>query len=292
MPTVIKNINNFLSGIEKLIIDYTIPDKNILLFRQCVYILLLAKILFIWPELNMLYRHGIDIGLASPMPHKFMYLPLLHNFYNIYWLVASVIVAIAIFSKRSRFLNIVVAVISINYLEVITGTSDGGDKLHNFVIFMLIFIRDGALKNSLQQMINNAAVFIIQMHFCFLYFLNAYGKVIHKFWRDGSFFNDVWHLSYFANPNFVPYYFFNSTVQIITAWSVILFEFLFPTLIWFKPFKKPLIFIGIFFHFGISIFLSIPDFGAIMIIVYILFYDFKKVENLKYFKFKSYRFRY
>lgn len=270
-----KSIDIFLTILEKQISNYAIQDKNIILFRQCAYALLLLKMLLIWPELSIFYRHGVKIGFASLMPHKLFFLPFFHSCYNIYWLVACIVVGISIFAKGNRLLSAAVVVISLNYLELTFRAYDTGDKLHNFLILMLLFIHERAKKDSLRQMVNNAAVLIIQLHFCLMYFVNAYGKVIHPFWRDGSLLDSVWHLSYYTNSDFVPYWFFNPTLQIITAWSVIVFEFMFPVLIWFKPYKKPLIYAGILFHISISILLSIPDFCITMIIVYLLFYDFK-----------------
>lgn len=279
MQTVNKSINNFFKIFEKQILSYSVQDKNIILFRQCVYSLLLLKILLIWPELPMFYRHRVNMGTGSLAPHKLMLLPLFQEYYNIYWALAALVVGFAIFSKGNRIVSVAVLIISLSYLQIIVGAYDTGDKLHNFLILMLLFIRENAVKHSLRQMITNAAVLIIKLHFCLLYFVNAAGKIIHPFWRNGSLFNDIWHLSYFANPNFVPVWFFNPTLQFITAWSVIIFEFMFPVMIWFKPYKNSLIFIGLLFHVGISMLLSIPDFGITMMLVYILFYDFKTAKK-------------
>ena len=274
-----KSSRNFFTFLEKQIENHIVQDTNIIWFRRCAYLLLLLKMVFIWPELSMFYRHALNTTAGSLMPYKLMFLPFFKNYYNIYWLVASVIVAMATFGKGNRWLSVAVYIISMNYILLADQSANGGDSLHNFLIFMLIFIREGAIKNSARQLMNNAAIIIIQVHFCILYFVNAYGKIIHPLWRDGSYFKNLWHLFYYANPNLIPDWFFNPNLNLVTAWSVLLFEFAFPVLIWFKPYKKPLIYIGLLFHLGIAVFLSLPDFGVTMAIVYILFYDFKQIDK-------------
>jgi len=269
-----KVLHKYIIGIESCIENQIVPDKNIMWFRRCTYLLLLLKIFFIWPELPMFYRHAVNIGLGSLMPYRLIFLPLFYNYYNIYWFFASAIVIIAlVLNKGNRLLSVAIFIISINYILLVDQSSNGGDNLHNFLIFMLIFIKEGATKRSVRQMVNNTTILIIQMHFCILYFLNAFGKIIRPFWRDGSYFKNLWHLLYYANPNLTPNWFFNPGLNVFTGWAVILFEFIFPIFIWYKPYKKLLIYIGLFFHLGIALFLSLPDFGFTMIIVYILFWD-------------------
>ena len=270
-----KSLYKFIITIERYIESQVIPDKNIIWFRCSAYLLLLIKMLFIWPELSMFYRHAVQINLGSLMPHRLLFLPIFHEYYNIYWLIASAIVIWALLCRNNILLSIAVFIISNNYILLADKASNGGDALHNFLIFMLIFVQENNVKFSLRQIINNAAIIIIKVHFCLLYIVNAYGKVIHLFWRDGSYFKNLWHLMYYANPNLIPHWFFNPILNVVTAWAVILFEFIFPVLIWFKPYKKTLIFTGLVFHLGISLFLSLPDFGLAMAIVYILFFDFK-----------------
>lgn len=274
-----KSIDTFLTYFEGQLQADLFDDKNIIWFRRSVYALLLLKMLSIWPEIDMFYRHAISVGKGSLLPYELMFLPAFYDYYNVYWLVVCAIVAYAIYHKGNSWLSMAVFIIGINYLSLEFKAINFGDKLLNFLMFMLIFVREGAVKHSIRQMVNNAVLLIIEVHFCLLYFLNAYGKVIRPFWRNGSFFKDIWSMSYYANVNLIPDWFFNPILQLLTAWSVIIFEFIFPVLIWFKPYRKPLIFIGVLFHLGIAILLSLPDFGISMMVVYVLFFDFKKANN-------------
>ena len=63
----------------------------------------------------------------------------------------------------------------------------------------------------------------------------------------------------------------NPGLNFILAWLVILFELLFPILVWWRRLRLVMIGIGIVFHIVIWIFLSLPDFGLIMIVAYSIF---------------------
>jgi hypothetical protein len=57
----------------------------------------------------------------------------------------------------------------------------------------------------------------------------------------------------------------------VIAWFTILFELNFAILIWIKEFRGFVLLIGVVFHLAIAIFLSLPDFGLIMLIAYLPF---------------------
>lgn len=271
-----KIADKFLTGFEKLIEGHIFHDKNIVWFRRCVYLLLLLKLLFIWPALPLFYRHVVSQGIISFWPQKWMFLPLFQNYYQWYWLAACITVFFAVVSRGRWLLSLAVFIVSLNYLILANMATNNGDKLLNAFILALIFVNEGAKKNSARQMMNNAVLLILQVHFSLLYFLNAYGKIIQPFWRNGSSMGDVWKMPYYANADFIPSWFLNPVANLLISWSVILFELLFSILIWYKPLKKPLLITGVLFHIGIALFLSLPDFGLTMIIAYILFFDFKK----------------
>jgi len=201
-----------------------------------------------------------------------MFLPQLNRYHLIFWFLECSLVAFALFYKASRWLSLCIFIIGLNYTFLIDRSVNSGENLMNFLLFMLIIVREGAAANSLRQMINNAALLLIKIHICLLYLLNALGKIMVSAWRDGSFFNELWQLNYYANSKLIPQWFFNPTVNLIMAWTVISFEFIFPCLIWYKTLNKPIVIAGVLLHLGIAILLSMPDFGLTMAAVYILFF--------------------
>ncbi|WP_343530509.1 HTTM domain-containing protein [Pedobacter sp.] len=275
---------SFLAKVELTLTNQKESTANLYWFRKAVYLLLLLKMLLIWPELKTFYHHVVDaqaitVGFSFS---KLMFLPIFRPFLDIWWFLACVIVAIAILLKPKRWLSITVFVISLNYLSLSYSAINGGDKFLNFFVFSLIFVNENAAKDQIGWLLNNATMLLLKINICGVYFLNGYGKILKNSWWDGSFMKQVWQLEYYVNLHLVPQWFSNSTVCFITSWLVMLFELSFPFLIWYSTFRKWLVPIGVIFHIFIATFLSLPDFGLTMMAAYLLFVDkIGKVWSLK-----------
>ncbi len=277
-------IQNFLTSIESVLMNQKDCNVNLYWFRKAVYLLLLLKMISVWPELKTFYHHVADaqgtvIGFSFS---KLIFLPVFRSFLQLWWGLACLLVAIAMVIPAKRWLSIFVFIISLNYLSLFYLATNSGDKLLNFFVFSLIFVNENAVKQQLSWMLNNAAVLLAKINICAVYFLNGYGKILKNSWWDGSFMQQVWQLEYYTNLHLVPQWFSNPTVCLITSWLVIIFELGFPFLIWNSAFRKWLVPIGLIFHIFIAAFLSLPDFGLTMAAAYLLFVDkMGKVWSLK-----------
>lgn len=252
------------------------PERNLVWFRRCVYAMLLLKMLFLWPVLSDFYDYEIGRSLNYMRPETLYLAPVFHNYYHIVWGLGCITVAAAVFLRKNLLLSVVVFIICLNCFTITEAADNNSDKLLRSFAFALIFLTEGTGEGTTKRLLNNAVVFLLKVYFCLFYFLNAYGKMIVPMWQDGSCMQDVWTLAYFVNDRMVPNWFFNPVVAFITAWSVMLFEMLFAFLIWFRPFKKWFLIAGVFFHLGIALFLSLPDFSLTVLIAYILFIEPKR----------------
>lgn len=264
-----------LANFQQWLENYSFSDKSLSLFRRCVYLLLFLKMVLLWPQLDVFYQHTLSRKLPDFIFSRLLFYPVFYNWYYMLWGLACSVVAFAIYHKSTRLLSVIVFVIGLNYLTLMYMADNLADSLLHFFIFSLIFIREGAEKGTPRQMLNNAMLLILQVQFCILYFLNAYGKMVIAGWRDGSFMQLVWRIPYYADVRFVPQWFLNPWVGVFTAWFVMLFEMAFAFLIWFKPVRKWLLLCGLLFHIGIAVFLSLPDFGLTMLVGYFLFTHYK-----------------
>jgi len=276
-------IQSFLTNIEAVLMNQKDSNANLYWFRKAVYLLLLLKMLLVWPELKTFYHHvaGAETAIGFSFS-KLMFLPVFRSFVQLWWGLVCVVVAAGIVFSAKRWLSILVFIISLNYLSLFYLATNSGDKLLNFFVFSLIFVNENAVKQQLSWMLNNAAVLLVKINICAVYFLNGYGKILKNSWWDGSFMQQVWQLEYYTNLHLVPQWFSNPTVCFITSWLVIIFELGFPFLIWNSAFRKWLVPIGLIFHIFIAAFLSLPDFGLTMAAAYLLFVDkMGKVWSLK-----------
>lgn len=277
-------IQSFLTNVEVVLMSQKDSNANLNWFRKAVYLLLLLKMLLVWPELKTFYQHvadgqGMALGFSFS---KLMFLPIFSSHVQLWWSLACMVVAASIVFSAKRWLSILVFIISLNYLSLFYLATNSGDKLLNFFVFSLIFVNENAVKQQLGWMLNNATALLVKINICAVYFLNGYGKILKSSWWDGSFMQQVWQLEYYTNLHLVPQWFSNSTMCLITSWLVIIFELAFPFLIWFGALRKWLVPIGLIFHIFIAAFLSLPDFGLTMMTAYLLFVDkLSKVWSLK-----------
>jgi len=277
-------IQKFLTDTEAVLTDQKDSTANLYWFRKAVYLLLLLKMLLIWPELKTFYHHVVDAQgiMAGFSFSKLMFLPTFRSLLNIWWLVACMVVAIAMVCTPNRWLSIIIFIISLNYISLLYLATNNGDKLLNFFVFTLIFVDENAIKTQVGWILNKATAFLLKINICGVYFLNGYGKILKPSWWDGSFMAQVWNLDYYINSHLVPQWFSNPTVCLVTSWLVIIFELGFPFLIWYRRFRRWLVPIGLIFHIFIAAFLSLPDFGLTMAAAYLLFVDkIGKVWSLK-----------
>lgn len=275
--------NRFLDTTQALVENYNFPNTSISVFRRLVYLLLAIKMFSFFTALDVFYHH-MALNKIIPLSVRILYIAPVSEHYHLFWLLMCLVVSLAIFFKPKFWLSCIVFIISLMYYRIISEGQNNGNTLLHFFVFILIFIREGAAKGSERQMLNNVALVALQMGFCILYFLNGVGKLALPFWRDGSFLTSVWQYTYYAQPNLIPNWFTYGIIPVIMSWGVMLFELLFPILVWFKPFRNWLFFMGIIFHLGIIFLLSIPDFGLIMIIGYLLFTNADIVKELRVYK--------
>ncbi|MFP9116003.1 hypothetical protein ACLI1A_18845 [Flavobacterium sp. RHBU_3] len=279
-----KWINSFLDGCQYFIEHYSFPDRSVALFRKSVYTILALKMLFLWPELDTFYRFLPVLKGRVPYSLKILYISPTSNYYSMFWLLMCAVVCAGIVVKRRTWLSVLIFAFCYMYFKFITVTTNDCDILLRYFTFVLIFIREGGDKGTVRQMVNNVLLIALQVSFCLLYFVNSQGKMILPFWQDGSFMSRVWEFPYYAQQWLIPTWFSNHWVALIMSWAVMLFEIGFALLIWFRPFKKWLFIIGILFHLGIALFLSLPDFGAIMIVSYFLFTQVDILKEIRQFR--------
>jgi len=137
-------------------------------------------------------------------------------------------------------------------------------------------------------------ILIGQMQIAFMYLISGWDKLISEEWRSGEAMFNLLHVDFYAVPwlrdtlgNA------DNSILIVVSWMVILFELLFPVLIWFNQTRTIILTTGILFHLFIALFLSLPDFGLTMIWCYVLFLKKEKLGIVKnwQFGFLSKRFR-
>jgi hypothetical protein len=189
------------------------------------------------------------------------------------FLIGSVVIfTVLLFCNRYYLLNALAFLISLNVSYLSESVSSGADNVLNLMLFLSIPISSTSLlkqRGSIPTTFHNFSVLLVQSHIALIYLMSGYNKLVSPLWRSGEAISFISTLDFFANPVLANYSY--KMLDGLIAWFVIGFELVFPFLIWFKKWRIPLLATGTIMHIGIFYFLSLPDFGLLMILCYAIF---------------------
>lgn len=132
-----------------------------------------------------------------------------------------------------------------------------------------------------KRLLNNWSILACRIQFLMVYFYSALYKWIDADWVNGDSIHFLSLLEQFT-PDWL-----SSMLQAVPWLTTILTYFmlayltLFPILIWNKKLKNVLLAIGIGFHLYTMFIMKLYDFGAIMIVGYVLFFSKEHVTKIE-----------
>jgi len=249
-------------------------EKTFVLFCKSLYVFLIVKIVFLWPVLHDMLAYS-PFQFSSAW-REVVYAPIRLAQWDLdAFLIAFLVVLLLGLKLRLNYFSSALICWLSFCLSRLTGTlANGSDSILN--LFLLIAIghsywpafKTPSLKSS-QIMMANFVLLLCRIQLALIYLLSGFNKLTSQAWQSGDAIYSIINLEYFSNPTLA--FSFNEPMCTVLAWGVILFELGFSVLIWFKPFRIPMLCMGVCFHIGIIFFLSLPDFGVVMMLTYLLF---------------------
>lgn len=119
---------------------------------------------------------------------------------------------------------------------------------------------------------------LIQIQLSVVYLWTFWHKLKGDSWIDGTAVYYATRLETMTNFT-IPYLMNSMTFLKFMTWSTLVLEFSLGILIWFKELRKPLILVGIAFHLGIELVMSIPFFELIMISLLMNFFTPEEMKT-------------
>lgn len=156
----------------------------------------------------------------------------------------------------------------------------GGEVIVNILLFYMIFMSKNKEKSPIQNMVNNTAYYALLIQVCILYFFSSFFKLYDQNWLDGMALQYVSEISFYSTGWFHDITHLSSIISKVATYSVLLYQGLFPIVVWIKPIKIPFLIFGIILHLGIAFGMGIFSFGVIMIITYLLFLDSSHITKM------------
>jgi hypothetical protein len=275
-----KAINNYIDAIT----GTTPYANNIRLFRKGMMIFLLCNTLLLLSYAKTLYGplsyflplHEYNNSLLTFLN------PLENPSMAAHWkfFVGAQLLSIAAcwFLPYKRFSTMLVYFFTMSLYYKTIPIQNAGFNLLVIVLFLLIFMDENAdaVKHPLLKIVNitvsNFAVWAARFQVIILYVVASYFKLFGATWLNGTAFYYVLFNDTYSHPWFKYLVISNSFFIHAITWTALIFQLLFPVLIWFKKTKPFILIAGILFHLMIIFIMGLTDFGIIMIIMYLLFY--------------------
>ncbi len=264
-------------------LNRSVSATGLAVFRILFGLVVLHEILFL-----LVFRHLI----FDTLPYLDRASPVLHYFLVI-WAGVATCLTLGYRTRWMSLWNYLFWVIFVVYTPMWQDFDGGFDQFMTGSSFLLIFLPAGrALSlDNLRQRLRHDPVFRpvetpppvvsilayqlpIAIALGLLYFDSGLHKLSSEFWRNGL---GAWL------PATMPYYMsaLDMSPLLDTRWleqtigySIILFQWVFLFLFWFRPFRVPLLLLGATFHGGIILSLNIYPFGFGMLVHYALLVPF------------------
>ncbi|MBA3663822.1 MAG: hypothetical protein H0W61_06395 [Bacteroidetes bacterium] len=253
------------------------------LFKKLLYIFLIIKSAYWLFSYDLLFgpHSVITVNESQIEPFKaaafFLYAPANHHL-CLWALIAVIVLSIfGLFFKKLYFINdLVLWFLILNLHNRVYSTLSGGDYLLNQLLFFNCFISNGfdakkTWPSQLRICLHNFGVLAVLIQVCLAYFISGITKAQDATWLSGEAVactSEVDHFNLYRGIVFSR----DSFLAHLLNYTVILYQLLFPVLIWLGKLKKPLILMGICIHLYIAFVIGLIGFGIIMIIPYVFFW--------------------
>jgi len=270
MSFLFKYYNSFLS-----VLQAGNNQVRTVYFTKALYTFLLIKIFFLIPVLT-------DITLRLPFETNSIFISLLFAPIKLAQINPLIfigliicLVGVGLIIRINHYTAVFIFWFSFSLSQLVKPIMNGSDLVLNLFLFLSIFFNVVTIsQKDIRLAISNYAILFCRIQLVLIYFLSGYDKLLSEAWRSGDAIYSIQHLEFFVNERFSST--LSQQASLYFAWSIILFELVFPILIWSRKFRAPTLIVGVIFHLGIIIFLNLPDFGTIMILSYLIFYPFKE----------------
>lgn|GEM_PF-6505506 len=183
-----------------------------------------------------------------------------------------------LFNFFPRIMTFVVFFTTINLQNRIYSTLTGGDYLLCLLLFYLSFVSDGkGSKNKYINEITNVSdrtfILLCQLQVLIVYVISAIYKWQSIEWMQGTALQNILLIDEYSMPYLQNMVCEFSWLFKLLTWAALLYQTLFPVLIFAKKWNKYVVLIGVIFHLFIAIAMGLFNFSLVMMCCYVLFYD-------------------
>lgn len=261
-------------------------------FRIIIGFLCGLSLLLDWPRLLTFFGQGafpsIEQEIVIQHPRRFsllFFLPHSDHAVLAVWALALIFAILLCVGFRTRFSAFALYVFLVSIFHRNIYVLNSGDTLLRIFILLLAFSDAGKAfsldswlagrRTWAQQWQVEAAAWpqrLIQLQLAGVYCQAALTKLPGHTWQNGTAVYYATHLLAYQKFS-IPFIFENLLTVKFLTWGSLAIEFALFTLIWFRPWRKYVLWAGVLLHLGIDWCLNIPIFEYLMLAAYICFFD-------------------
>lgn len=260
------------------------------IFRLFICFHIIKKIFINWGSISLLFEQ--NIRFTEKMITKMPYLR--EGFILDIPLIIQIVLVLTILFAFGIGKNITSMLLFSSWVlisDMFAEIGNGGDNLLFFILLYLPFTNSYKYfsfskykERRILNFVSNLAVYSIMIHLCLAYFISGIHKAHSDVWFNGVATYYILNLERFISPlnHLISK---NAFYIVCSTYFTIMFELLFPFLIWFKQTRKVFLISGIFLHLSIYFLMMIYDFEILFISIYGFFitdsYYLKIINKVK-----------
>lgn len=232
----------------------------------------------LWGVDNVFYRHGHTDGFIENFFYQLVYDATRFRFIFFTHLIAAFLSVIQ--SKWSFIPRIITWCTAwILFYAAIEAFNSGMMIMISLALYASV-IHPGAT-HPIRILWTNLARYACIIQISLVYFTAAIFKLSGEQWLAGDAFYYTVHIRHFASDFWISEKMLSqSWILAAITWAGLLYQLIFPVMVWVKKGRTLFLIAGIFFHLFIGLFLHLWDFASAMIFCYAIFMHEKTAERI------------
>lgn len=254
------------------------------IFRQALFLFIAVYTILLLPIADQIWGPDAYMLRYDPGIHPFFRavgLLLYESAEGLYLWVAGLLIAITLVGML-RVVPLLTAILVYYFTHVLflrgVELATGGHHLLllelTFIVFMSFSTSVGTQPGKFQwakNTIANLARYAVQVQIAIMYLFSGINKLMGEVWESGEAMFYVMSIPEFSHPIAMDLAPQLHGLLVVLNYLVLGYQFVFPTLVWFKKLRPWVLFFGLGFHLAIVFVVGIVDFGVIMVLSYLIF---------------------
>lgn len=269
--------------IDQLVLPLQAPSRY-WLFKKAAYLWMLINALYYLPSFELFFSEERLMMPYSPNPgllNNLTHLLAMHPEYG-RWVYFGYLgtTIMALLGIGWRIPRVIVFMLGWMLYYGSLPMFNSALLLYQIFAFFLIFMGNDHATGA-NAVLTRLSFLACRFQFLIVYFLAGAYKLSGQTWLEGSALYFALQLDHFVDPEVGSFLSgFDTPLRVLSVIGMV-YQLVFPFLVWFRKLKWPLFAVGVLFHGFIAISMHLPCFGLAMIFGYTLFFTAQNSRRIR-----------